>query len=61
MTASHCVPGEVLWRRSHDFGANYTLLTPLSVIPDVDEDGVQDLIMFIAKEGQVCHCEALIT
>lgn len=55
MTVSHCVPGEVLWRQSGDFGANYTVLTPLSVIPDVDNDGVEDLIIFIAKEGQVCH------
>ncbi|XP_014746430.1 PREDICTED: protein ITFG3 isoform X2 [Sturnus vulgaris] len=45
--------GEVLWRQSHDFGANYTVLTPLSVIPDVDEDGVQDLIIFITKGAQV--------
>ncbi|NXQ20835.1 F234A protein, partial [Peucedramus taeniatus] len=45
--------GEVLWRQSSDFGANYTVLTPLSVIPDVDNDGVQDLIIFITKEGQV--------
>ncbi|NXR50540.1 F234A protein, partial [Hippolais icterina] len=45
--------GEVLWRQSRDFGANYTVLTPLSVIPDVDNDGVQDLITFITKEGQV--------
>ncbi|XP_031982280.1 protein FAM234A [Corvus moneduloides] len=45
--------GEVLWRESGDFGANYTLLTPLSVIPDVDNDGVQDLIIFITKGGQV--------
>ncbi|NWQ99339.1 F234A protein, partial [Paradoxornis webbianus] len=44
---------EVLWRQSRDFGANYTVLTPLSVIPDVDNDGVQDLIIFITKEGQV--------
>lgn len=45
--------GEVLWRESGDVGANYTLLTPLSVIPDVDNDGVQDLIIFITKGGQV--------
>ncbi|XP_068885650.1 protein FAM234A [Aphelocoma coerulescens] len=45
--------GEVLWRESGDFGANYTLLTPLSVIPDVDNDGVQDLIIFITQGGQV--------
>ncbi|NWT89979.1 F234A protein, partial [Lanius ludovicianus] len=45
--------GEVLWREFGDFGANYTVLTPLSVIPDVDNDGVQDLIIFITKGGQV--------
>uniref|UniRef100_A0A8C0BG18 Family with sequence similarity 234 member A n=1 Tax=Buteo japonicus TaxID=224669 RepID=A0A8C0BG18_9AVES len=33
---------------SSDFGANYTVLTPVSVIPDVDSDGLQDLIIFIA-------------
>ncbi|NXQ34426.1 F234A protein, partial [Alaudala cheleensis] len=45
--------GEVLWKQSRDFGANYTVLTPLSVIPDVDNDGVQDLMIFVTKEGQI--------
>ncbi|XP_063270499.1 protein FAM234A [Prinia subflava] len=53
LTAISLWTGEVLWRQSRDFGANYTVLTPLSVIPDVDNDGVQDLIIFITKEGQV--------
>ncbi|NXI32532.1 F234A protein, partial [Sterrhoptilus dennistouni] len=53
LTAVDLQTGEVLWRKSRDFGANYTVLTPLSVIPDVDNDGVQDLIIFITKEGQV--------
>ncbi|NXA80598.1 F234A protein, partial [Thryothorus ludovicianus] len=52
LTAVKLQTGEVLWRQSSDFGANYTLLTPLSVIPDVDNDGVQDLLIFIAKGGQ---------
>uniref|UniRef100_A0A8D0FYN4 Family with sequence similarity 234 member A n=1 Tax=Strix occidentalis caurina TaxID=311401 RepID=A0A8D0FYN4_STROC len=52
--------GEVLWRQSSDFGANYTVLTPVSVIPDVDSDGVQDLIIFIATGDKVCHSEAMI-
>uniref|UniRef100_A0A8D0FSZ8 Family with sequence similarity 234 member A n=1 Tax=Strix occidentalis caurina TaxID=311401 RepID=A0A8D0FSZ8_STROC len=38
---------------SSDFGANYTVLTPVSVIPDVDSDGVQDLIIFIATGDKV--------
>uniref|UniRef100_A0A8C0IB96 Family with sequence similarity 234 member A n=1 Tax=Bubo bubo TaxID=30461 RepID=A0A8C0IB96_BUBBB len=45
---------------SSDFGANYTVLTPVSVIPDVDSDGVQDLIIFIATGDKVCHSEAMI-
>uniref|UniRef100_U3JNF1 Family with sequence similarity 234 member A n=1 Tax=Ficedula albicollis TaxID=59894 RepID=U3JNF1_FICAL len=53
LTALDLRTGEVLWRQSHDFGANYTLLTPLSVIPDIDEDGVQDLIILTAERGQV--------
>ncbi|OWK50232.1 Protein ITFG3 [Lonchura striata] len=53
LTALSLHTGEVLWRQSRDFGANYTVLTPLSVIPDVDNDQVQDLIIFITKEGQV--------
>lgn len=53
--------GEVQWKQSSDFGANYTVLTPLSVIPDVDGDGVQDLIIFIAAADKVCHCEATLS
>ncbi|KFQ39999.1 Protein ITFG3, partial [Mesitornis unicolor] len=45
--------GEVQWRQPSDFGANYTVLTPVSVIPDVDSDGVQDLIIFIATEDKI--------
>ncbi|XP_035195728.1 protein FAM234A isoform X2 [Oxyura jamaicensis] len=45
--------GDVQWRQSNDFGANYTVLTPLSVIPDVDSDGVQDLIIFIATGDKI--------
>jgi len=37
------------------------VLTPLSVIPDVDGDGVQDLIIFIATGDKVCHCEATLS
>jgi len=36
------------------------VLTPVSVIPDVDSDGVQDLIIFIATGDQVCHSGAMI-
>uniref|UniRef100_A0A8C9F5I6 Family with sequence similarity 234 member A n=1 Tax=Pavo cristatus TaxID=9049 RepID=A0A8C9F5I6_PAVCR len=61
LTAVDQQTGEVQWRQSDDFGANYTVLTPLSVIPDVDGDGVQDLIIFIATGDKVCHCEATLS
>ncbi|XP_035195723.1 protein FAM234A isoform X1 [Oxyura jamaicensis] len=53
LTALSLRKGEVQWRQSNDFGANYTVLTPLSVIPDVDSDGVQDLIIFIATGDKI--------
>ena len=60
MFPNNCLLGEVRWRQSSDFGANYTVLTPVSVIPDVDSDGLQDLIIFIATADKVCHSEAMI-
>uniref|UniRef100_A0A8C2YEE3 Family with sequence similarity 234 member A n=1 Tax=Coturnix japonica TaxID=93934 RepID=A0A8C2YEE3_COTJA len=61
LTAVDQQTGEVQWRQSDDFGANYTVLTPLSVIPDVDGDGVQDLIIFIATGDKVGHCEVMLS
>uniref|UniRef100_A0A8C3JL44 Family with sequence similarity 234 member A n=1 Tax=Calidris pygmaea TaxID=425635 RepID=A0A8C3JL44_9CHAR len=59
LTAVDLRTGEVQWRQSSDFGANYTVLTPVSVIPDVDSDGVQDLMIFISTGDKVCHPEAV--
>ncbi|KAM6299385.1 protein FAM234A [Aegotheles albertisi] len=53
LTAIGLRTGEVRWRQSGDFGANYTVLPPVSVIPDVDSDGVQDLIIFIATGDKI--------
>ncbi|XP_074014743.1 protein FAM234A [Numenius arquata] len=53
LTAVDLRTGEVQWRQSSDFGANYTVLTPVSVIPDVDSDGVQDLMIFIATGDKI--------
>ncbi|XP_017922998.1 protein FAM234A [Manacus vitellinus] len=53
LTALDLRTGKVQWRQPSDFGANYTLLTPVSVIPDVDSDGVQDLIIFIATGKKI--------
>ncbi|XP_054698876.1 protein FAM234A [Grus americana] len=53
LTAVDLQTGEVQWRQSSDFGTNYTVLTPVSVIPDVDSDGVQDLIIFIATGDKI--------
>ncbi|XP_051488478.1 protein FAM234A isoform X2 [Apus apus] len=53
LTAVDLQTGEVQWRQSSDLGANYTILPPVAVIPDVDSDGVQDLIIFIATGNKV--------
>uniref|UniRef100_A0A8C3JJ57 Family with sequence similarity 234 member A n=1 Tax=Calidris pygmaea TaxID=425635 RepID=A0A8C3JJ57_9CHAR len=53
LTAVDLRTGEVQWRQSSDFGANYTVLTPVSVIPDVDSDGVQDLMIFISTGDKI--------
>ncbi|XP_061329341.1 protein FAM234A [Pezoporus flaviventris] len=53
LTAVDLHTGEIQWRHSSDFGTNYTVLTPVSVIPDVDNDGVQDLIIFIATGDKI--------
>ncbi|KFP71831.1 Protein ITFG3, partial [Acanthisitta chloris] len=53
LTALDLRTGEVQWRQSSDFGANYTVLTPVSVIPDVDGDGIQDLIIFAATGNKI--------
>ncbi|KFQ43060.1 Protein ITFG3, partial [Nestor notabilis] len=53
LTAVDLHTGEIQWRHSSDFGANYTVLTPVSVIPDVDSDGVQDLIIFTATGDKI--------
>ncbi|XP_067407268.1 protein FAM234A isoform X2 [Emydura macquarii macquarii] len=37
--------GEIQWRQFNDPGANYTVMTPLLKMPDVDGDGVQDLLL----------------
>lgn len=34
------------------------MLTPVSAIPDVDTDGVQDLMIFIATGDKVRPCPA---
>lgn len=60
MFPNNSLVGEIQWRQPSDFGANYTVLSPVSVIPDVDSDGVQDLIIFIATEDKVCHSGAVI-
>lgn len=60
MFPNNCLLGEIQWRQPSDFGVNYTVLSPVSVIPDVDSDGVQDLIIFISTGDKVCHSGAVI-
>lgn len=57
---NNCFAGEALWRQTNNFGANYTLMTPLLKIPDVDGDGVQDLMIFTTVREEVQHLKVMI-
>uniref|UniRef100_A0A8C8VFC1 Family with sequence similarity 234 member A n=1 Tax=Pelusios castaneus TaxID=367368 RepID=A0A8C8VFC1_9SAUR len=46
LTAVDPRTGEIRWRQYNNFGANYSMISPVLKIPDVDEDGVQDLLIF---------------
>nr|XP_006120224.1 protein FAM234A [Pelodiscus sinensis] len=46
LTAIDPRSGKVRWRQFNNFGANYTVVTPLLKMPDVDGDGFQDLMIF---------------
>ncbi|XP_019395599.1 PREDICTED: protein FAM234A [Crocodylus porosus] len=53
LTAINSQTGEALWRRTNNFGANYTLMTPLLKIPDVDGDSVRDLMIFTTVREEI--------
>ncbi|XP_027718891.1 protein FAM234A-like [Vombatus ursinus] len=43
--------GEILWKLPSSFGVNTSILTPFLNIPDVTDDEVQDLLLFL-KSGR---------
>ncbi|XP_059934349.1 protein FAM234A isoform X2 [Mesoplodon densirostris] len=45
--------GETLWSRPSSFGGNVSVLSPLLRVPDVDADGVPDLLVLTQEENQV--------
>lgn len=49
-----CPPlGKTLWTLNPNYLANSTLAAPGVVLPDVDEDGVRDLVVLAVGESQV--------
>uniref|UniRef100_A0ABM5EZG9 Protein FAM234A n=1 Tax=Pogona vitticeps TaxID=103695 RepID=A0ABM5EZG9_9SAUR len=45
--------GQALWQQVVDFGTNSTILSPLLKIPDINKDGVSDLLFFTSTGGKV--------
>lgn len=45
--------GKVIWTLNPNYLSNRTLAAPGVVLPDVDEDGVQDLVVLAIGESQV--------
>ncbi|XP_059980421.1 protein FAM234A isoform X3 [Lagenorhynchus albirostris] len=47
------VLGETLWSHPSSFGGNVSVLSPLLQVPDIDADGVPDLLVLTQEENQV--------
>ncbi|XP_066869821.1 protein FAM234A isoform X3 [Kogia breviceps] len=47
------VTGETLWSHPSSFGGNVSVLSPLLQVPDIDADGVPDLLVLTQEENQV--------
>ncbi|XP_073648661.1 protein FAM234A isoform X1 [Tursiops truncatus] len=47
------VTGETLWSHPSSFGGNVSILSPLLQVPDIDADGVPDLLVLTQEENQV--------
>lgn len=45
--------GKVLWTLNPNYLSNGTLAAPVVVLPDLDEDGVRDLVVLAIGELQV--------
>lgn len=46
-------PGKALWTLNPNYLSNGTLAAPVVVLPDLDEDGVRDLVVLAIGELQV--------
>nr|XP_056722219.1 protein FAM234A [Euleptes europaea] len=45
--------GNTVWRVTTNLGMNSTVLSPLLIVPDVNGDGVSDLLVFAAVGGEI--------
>ncbi|XP_069503959.1 protein FAM234A isoform X2 [Ambystoma mexicanum] len=53
LTALNFHTGEALWQKKSNFGTDYSVLKPLLKIPDVDGDGIPDLMVLVSVEDKV--------
>ncbi|KAF6118614.1 family with sequence similarity 234 member B [Phyllostomus discolor] len=59
-SAFNATSGKTLWTLNPNYLANSTLAAPGVVLPDVDEDGVRDLVVLAVGESQQDLCFLLV-
>ena len=53
--------GKALWTLNPNHLSNGTLAAPVVVLPDLDEDGVRDLVVLAIGELQVWSVSSMVT
>uniref|UniRef100_K9IM13 Putative conserved plasma membrane protein n=1 Tax=Desmodus rotundus TaxID=9430 RepID=K9IM13_DESRO len=60
-SAFNATSGKTVWTLNPNYLSNSTLAAPGVVLPDVDEDGVRDLVVLAAGESQQDLCFLLVS
>ncbi|XP_052031091.1 protein FAM234B isoform X1 [Apodemus sylvaticus] len=61
LTAFNATSGKALWTLNPNYLSNGTLAAPVVVLPDLDEDGVRDLVVLAIGELQPDLCFLLVS
>ncbi|XP_021045700.1 protein FAM234B [Mus pahari] len=61
LSAFNATSGKVLWTLNPNYLSNGTLAAPVVVLPDLDEDGVRDLVVLAIGELQPDLCFLLVS
>lgn len=61
LSAFNATSGKILWTLNPNYLSNGTLAAPVVVLPDLDEDGVRDLVVLAIGELQPDLCFLLVS